>query len=72
MESEAVRTLRRWEDHGGTWRVLRRVGGDATGGPATMVEISLRRCDGGEEADRLRSGAADLLAYIGDRRSNEA
>ncbi len=52
-------TLRRWEDAGGTWEVLHRSSG--------ALELSLRRCDGGEEAARLVSGEADLLAYVGAR-----
>ena len=56
-------TLRRWEDAGGTWLVLGR-------GPGA-VELSLRRCDGGEEAQRLESGDADLLAYVGERSAND-
>lgn len=52
-------TLRRWEDAGGTWQVVSR--------STDSVELSLRRCDGGEEAQRLLSGEGALLAYVGDR-----
>lgn len=59
-----VDTLRRWEDAGGTWVVLGRRGDG-------VVELSLRRCDGGEEAQRLVSGEAELLAYVGDRAAHD-
>jgi hypothetical protein len=61
--SGAVEALRRWEDLGATWRVLARRGGSVT--------ISLCRCDGGEEADRLTSDDAGLLAYVSGRESSE-
>lgn len=32
---------------------------------------SLRRCDDGEEVDRLTSSDPDLLAWIGDRAGRE-
>ena len=58
-ESNALATVRRWERSGGTWRILARRPDGLT--------ISLCRCDGGEEADRLSSGAVDLRAYVGER-----
>ncbi|CAM4067523.1 MULTISPECIES: hypothetical protein [Tsukamurella] len=48
--------LRRWEDSGGTWRVLRR-GDDA-------VTVALLRCDGGEIVDRLESADPALRVYV--------
>ncbi|WP_019200672.1 hypothetical protein [Tsukamurella sp. 1534] len=48
--------LRRWEDSGGTWRVLRADG--------DRVSVALMRCDGGEIADRLDSDDPELRAYL--------
>lgn len=56
-------TLRRWEDAGGTWAVLHR--------SPVAIELSLRRCDGGEEAQRLASDEGALLAYVGDRDAHD-
>jgi hypothetical protein len=61
--SDAVASLRRWEDLGATWRVLARRPG--------AVTVSLCRCDGGEEADRLTSDDPALLAYLAGRDSSE-
>lgn len=51
--------LRRWEEFGGTWRVLSRT--------PTHVTVSLCRCDGGEEVEQLTSADAALPSYIGRR-----
>ena len=59
-----LEALRRWEAAGGAWYV--------TGADATTVTISLRRCDGGEEVDRLVSGDPALLKYVESRSSSEA
>ncbi|MFW6641761.1 hypothetical protein ACOALZ_17170 [Nocardiopsis algeriensis] len=58
-DTDPAGALRRWEDHGGTWRVVGRSEG--------QVAVSLRRCDGGEEVERLVSGDAALLDHIGTR-----
>ncbi|XAS76222.1 hypothetical protein V3G39_16475 [Dermatophilaceae bacterium Sec6.4] len=42
-------------EFGGTWTLLHRTD--------TTVIISLRRCDGGEEVERLCSADPDLIAY---------
>ena len=55
--------LRRWEDAGGTWRVVGRRAGTVT--------IALCRCDGGEEVDRFTSGVRSLLDQIGERETSE-
>ncbi len=55
--------IRRWADAGGSWLVLAR-------GPGA-VTVSLRRCDGGEEADRLVVTDPDALAYLARRSSSE-
>jgi hypothetical protein len=63
MATDPLSDLQRWEDAGGTWRVLSR--------SANGVVLSLRRCDGGEEVDRITSDNPQLLEYLGTRRSNE-
>ena len=55
--------VRRWEQSGGSWLVLARHPGRLT--------LSLRRCDGGEEVERLGSSEPELLAFIGDRATSE-
>ena len=54
--STDLERLLRWESAGATWELLSLYDGIAT--------VSMRRCDGGEEMERLRSGAADLIAYV--------
>jgi hypothetical protein len=64
MDGESgLMILQRWEISGGVWHVLHRT--------SERLVISLRRCDGGEEAERLTSLDPDLLAYIGSRESSE-
>lgn len=55
--------LRRWEDAGGTWRVL--------AGGIDRVTVGFCRCDGGEEVDRLTTTDAGALAHIGGRETSE-
>ena len=55
----AVATLRRWEEFGGVWKVVFRSG--------SQVTLSLCRCDGGEEVERLTSDDPALLAYLDSR-----
>lgn len=59
----AVERVRRWQVAGGTWQVLRRTQDE--------VVVSLCRCDGGEEADRVTSTDPELLAYLAGRDSSE-
>ncbi len=62
--SEDLERLMRWESAGGLWEVVAR-------GPSS-VTISLRRCDGGEEADRYASTDELLLRHLeGRARSDE-
>ena len=56
--------LFRWEEAGGSWRVLDR---DHDG----TVTVSLRRCDGGEEVDRIVSADRELAVYVSARPSSE-
>jgi hypothetical protein len=58
-----VETLERWEQFGAGWRVVAQVGGSVT--------ISLCRCDGGEEAQRLTSSDPELLTWLAGRTSSE-
>lgn len=57
-------SLRRWEAAGGAWYV--------TSADATSATISLRRCDGGEEVDRLVASDPVLLEYVESRASSES
>ena len=54
--TDPVGVLRRWEEHGGVWRVVARTDSGVT--------VSLLRCDGGEEMERLVSDDPDLLAFV--------
>ena len=54
--------LRRWEESGGTWRVVCRRGGELT--------VSLCPCTGGEEVDRVVSSAPSLREYVAGRLSS--
>lgn len=51
-------TLERWEAFGGVWRVLASDGSAAT--------VSLCRCDGGEEVERLTTTDPALVAYLAE------
>jgi hypothetical protein len=48
--------LRRWEDSGGTWRIVRHDG--------TSVDLELLTCSGGEVMGRLRTDDPDVLAHV--------
>ncbi|HLS44047.1 MAG TPA: hypothetical protein VK045_01310 [Ornithinicoccus sp.] len=49
-------TLERWESFGGVWRVLAADDQAAT--------VSMCRCDGGEEMQRLTTHDPDLISYL--------
>jgi len=51
-------TLQRWEDFGGVWRVLASDDRTAT--------VSMCRCDGGEEVQRLTTQDAALVAWLAE------
>lgn len=61
MGTSDLDVLLRWESSGGTWRLDSR-----SGDPVARVTVTLCRCDGGEEVDRLVSDAPDLIAYVED------
>lgn len=65
--SDQVKALRRWQDAGGTWRVVAR----SAGRTPERVTVSLCRCDGGEEVDRFTSTDPELLRFLGDRSDSE-
>ena len=63
-DSDDLETLRRWESAGGSWYVASRTHDEVT--------VSLCRCDGGEEAERLVSRDQVLVRYAASRASSEA
>lgn len=58
METSDLSRLQRWETAGGTWRLDGRRG--------DILTITLCRCDGGEEVDRLVSAEPELIEYVED------
>jgi hypothetical protein len=60
--SDPVDVIQRWEDFGGTWKVLSH--------DRASVVISLCRCDGGEEVQRLSSADPALITWLIGRTSN--
>lgn len=56
VDSEDLARLRRWENSGGTFRILGRTADEAV--------VALMTCDAGEEIDRFRSADPALLAYL--------
>lgn len=58
-----IDVIRRWEDSGGSWRVVATRGDEVT--------VSLRTCTGGEEVDRLISADPTFLAYLGGREASD-
>lgn len=59
---DPVARLQRWEAFGAYWQVV-----DDDG---ARVTVALCRCDGGEEVERLISGAPDLRAFLAGRTSS--
>jgi len=54
--SADLERLLRWETAGATWELVSVHEGTAI--------VSMCRCDGGEELERMRSDEADLIAYV--------
>jgi hypothetical protein len=63
FEPGPIEVLKRWQEFGGTWRVVSRADG--------WVTLSLRRCDGGEELQQVTSTIPELLVWLGDKTSSE-
>ncbi len=63
FEPGPIEVLERWQSFGATWQVVARAEGSVT--------ISLCRCDGGEEVQRLTSTNPELLGWLADRTSSE-
>lgn len=63
FEPGPIEVLERWQSFGAMWRVVARAPGSVT--------ISLCRCDGGEEVQRLTSTNPELLGWLADRTSSE-
>jgi hypothetical protein len=63
FEPGPIEVLERWQRFGGTWQVVSRAQG--------WVTLSLRRCDGGEELQRLTSTIPELLEWLADKTSSE-
>jgi hypothetical protein len=59
VEAGELSRLRRWEQSGAIWQVLRRT--------ADGVDIALLTCDAGEQVDRVRTADPALIAWLGDR-----
>jgi len=62
-EPGPIEVLERWQRFGATWRVVSRTEGSAT--------ISLCRCDGGEEVQRLTSTDPELLGWLSGKTNSE-
>lgn len=60
-DESPVDVIVRWETFGGAWQVLART--------ADSVTVSLTRCDGGEEVQRLVSGDAALFDWLDAHRN---
>ena len=61
--SDPLGDLLRWENAGGSWRLLSHRDGE--------VCVSLCRCDGGEEVERIVSSDPELAIYVSARSSSE-
>ncbi len=59
--SSPLDVITRWELFGGTWRVVARMG--------DQVTMSLCRCDGGEEQQRLTSADPAFINWLDGKTS---
>ncbi|USQ75120.1 hypothetical protein [Ornithinimicrobium cryptoxanthini] len=57
-------TLERWEAFGGVWRVL-------ASDEHAAATVSMCRCDGGEEMQRLTTEDPDLVAWLAEHPESE-
>lgn len=62
-EISPVEKLRRWEQMGGVWRIASET--------SSQVTVSLLRCDGGEEVERLVSDDPGLIAFVAGRSASD-
>ena len=62
-DREPVAALERWYAAGAVWRVVDRTPDEVT--------VALLRCDGGEEVERITSGARAWLDFLAERESSE-
>jgi hypothetical protein len=62
-QQTSLQLLQRWQDFGATWRIVGRT--------TDSVTVSLCRCDGGEEVQRVTSSEPELLAWLNGRTSSE-
>lgn len=62
-EEDPLAVLRRWEDSGAVWRVVRR--------SPHEVQIALLTCTAREEMGRITTADPRVLAYVGDRDRND-
>jgi hypothetical protein len=58
-----VQALQRWQDFGASWRVVSSSAGEVT--------VSMCRCDGGEEVQRLTSSDPELRRWLAGRLTSE-
>ena len=63
FEPGPIEVLERWQSFGATWRVVART--------QRSVTISLCRCDGGEEVQRLTSTNPELLGWLADKTGSD-
>jgi hypothetical protein len=63
FEPGPIEVLERWQSFGATWRVVARA--------ERSVTLSLCRCDGGEEVQRVTSTNSELLEWLAGRTTSE-
>jgi hypothetical protein len=61
--SDLIATIERWYAAGAVWRVVDRRPDEVT--------VALLRCDGGEEVERISSGAPAWLDFLAERETSE-
>lgn len=61
--AELVRTLVRWHEAGGVWRVVHR--------SPTRATVALLTCAGGEEVERLTADEPRWLEFLTGRNGSE-
>jgi hypothetical protein len=58
VATSPVDILQRWEEFGGAWRIVQH---------SPLLTISLCRCDGGEEVERLVSDDPAVATWLAGR-----